>query len=168
MQQFEKLASFLLILGLLSAARKEMLSGSASDNDIAAAIARVQEEHGYLIDPHTAVGVAVATSTRLEKYGHNDVVDLLKEAGAPVVCLACAHWAKFSTSVGAAVGKSRAATLPKEMPKELTALDSLPQRCSNLPASDAHVRRFIEKHLWWREAGSSQRKAAVAVASPPH
>ena len=105
MQQFEKTRKLPVDPDLLTAARKEMLSGSASDNDIAAAIARVQEEHGYLIDPHTAVGVAVATSTSLEKYGHNDVVDLLKEAGAPVVCLACAHWAKFSTSVGAAVGR---------------------------------------------------------------
>ena len=43
---------------------------------------KVYEASGYVLDPHSAVGVAAAQQ-------------LGSTPGVPMVCLACAHWAKF-------------------------------------------------------------------------
>ena len=81
---------------------------------------------GYLIDPHTAVGVAA--STRIEHDG-------------PVVCLATAHPAKFPDVVAKAIGKS-IASHPR-----LCALDERTACKVKLPVDDAKVRDYLEKHI---------------------
>jgi threonine synthase len=48
-------------------------------------IGRVQREHGYLLDPHTAVAWEVAAK--------------LGGAGAPVLIVSTAHWSKFAADV---------------------------------------------------------------------
>ncbi|AXS39499.1 threonine synthase [Breoghania sp. L-A4] len=71
------------IRGLFSAAR-------ADEDAVAATIARTHAEAGYLLDPHTAVGVHVAEQA--------------EETGAPMVVLATAHPAKFPAAVKQACG----------------------------------------------------------------
>lgn len=56
-------------------------SGSATDDETLATIGAVHESTGYLMDPHTAVGVMV---------GHTH-----HKPGTPLVCMATAHPAKF-------------------------------------------------------------------------
>ena len=51
-----------------------------------ATIADVYRRNGYVVDPHTAVGIAAAKRFRVE---------------GPMVCLATAHPAKFPESVDA-------------------------------------------------------------------
>ncbi|MEO7556947.1 MAG: threonine synthase [Acidimicrobiales bacterium] len=60
------------------------------DDETLAEIRRVWDEHAYLIDPHTAVGVGAARRLRAE--------------GEAVVCLATAHPAKFPDAVERATG----------------------------------------------------------------
>lgn len=55
-------------------------------------IRRYHREFGTLLDPHTAVGVAVAETER--------------EEGVPMICLATAHPAKFSAAIRDAIGES--------------------------------------------------------------
>ena len=89
-------------------------------------IRRVYNEDGYVLDPHGAVGVAVAQE--------------FLDRGLPIVCQATAHPAKFPDAVRDAIGKEvRHPTLDK--------LANLPTRCAILPASRAAIRAFIEDRL---------------------
>jgi threonine synthase len=91
-----------------------------------ATIARVQRESGYVLDPHTAVGVAAAAE--------------LAEPGIPLVALATAHPAKFPDVIAEACGV--AARHPA-----LEGLEGKPTRQVELPAEEDAVREFIEAQL---------------------
>lgn len=102
-------------------------AGSATDEATIQAIGRWYEAAGYVLDPHTAVGMQVA--------------DQLSVAGEPVVCLATAHPAKFADAVSRALGHN-----PARHPR-IDALDNLPSRCEILPADREVIRTFMEKTL---------------------
>ncbi len=87
------------------------------------AIARYWREHDYLLDPHTAVGVAVG--------------ERLHEGDGPLLCVATAHPAKFPEAVRRAVGEG-AARHPR-----IDALMGLPTRCEVLPNDAEAVREHI-------------------------
>lgn len=88
-------------------------------------IRSVYADEGYLLDPHTAVGVVAGRSLR---------------TGAPLICLATAHPAKFPESVERAVGQDIA-----RHPR-VDALQGLPSRSTPLPASEEQVKAFIVAH----------------------
>ena len=91
------------------------------------AIRRYWREHHYLLDPHTAVGVAVA--------------ERLADAAVPTLCLATAHPAKFPDAIRQALGEDLARH------PTLEALKSLPVRCVTLAptcaALAAHIRATL-------------------------
>ncbi len=101
----------------------EFLAGAGSEADTLATIREYHERHGYLLDPHTAVGVAVA-----ERVAPPD---------QPVVCLATAHPAKFPTAIQQAVGRDVARH------PAIDALADLETRCTVLPNDEQAVREFI-------------------------
>jgi threonine synthase len=70
--------------------RESFAAGRASEAQTSATITGVKAESGYVLDPHTAVGVAVAREHEL--------------GAAPVVTLGTAHPAKFPAAVKAATG----------------------------------------------------------------
>jgi threonine synthase len=93
--------------------------------DTEATITEIKDTYarsGYVLDPHTAVGVVAARR--------------LKRAG-PIVCLATAHPAKFPESVDEALGDG-VARHPR-----LDALKGLASRRVELPADVEAVKRFI-------------------------
>ncbi|HEX7037362.1 MAG TPA: threonine synthase [Pseudomonadales bacterium] len=98
---------------------------AVSVDDTMAAIRRAYHEHGYLADPHTAVGLAAAERFR---------------CGGPVVCLATAHPAKFPEAVNAAVGGELA-----HHPR-LDALRGRPTRRERIPADLDAVRQYLDRH----------------------
>lgn len=77
------------------ALRELLLGGSADDEQTRACIASVEKRHGYVLDPHGAVGWHVLDT--LEASG-------ALPAGAPIVTLATAHPAKFTEIVEPIVG----------------------------------------------------------------
>ena len=81
------------------------------------------EQHHYLLDPHTAVGVAVA-----EKF---------KSDAAPMICLATAHPAKFGDAITRATGQDLAHH------PILDALMHLPTRVDVVPADKAAVAKIV-------------------------
>jgi threonine synthase len=81
---------------------------------------------GYILDPHTAVGV---------KAGRD-----LAGGEAPVVCLATAHPAKFPEAVQEAIG------IPPEAPPSLAGIDTRDKRCDIIAAETGAVREFLEIH----------------------
>ncbi|MEQ8860619.1 MAG: threonine synthase [Pseudomonadales bacterium] len=103
----------------------DFVATAVNVDDTLATIRRVYQEHGYVADPHTAVGLAAATR--------------FPSAG-PVVCLATAHPAKFPEAVNEAVGAEVA------QHARLSALRGLPSRRTDIPASLEAVKEFIAAH----------------------
>jgi len=108
----------------LSRIRAEFTAGRADEDEVAATIRTVKRETGNFVDPHTAVGIAVA-----EKEPRDPAV--------PMVVLATAHAAKFPDAVAAACGAR------PHLPEWLSDLDKRPERVTVLPAEQSAVERFV-------------------------
>lgn len=91
-----------------------------------ATISKYYQQHGYLLDPHTAVGVAVA-----EKF----------PSPYPTICLATAHPAKFPEAIQKALGKD----LAKH--PELEKLKALPVRRTTLQPEKEIVAGYVAETL---------------------
>jgi threonine synthase len=99
----------------------------ALEDDTAAAIRTTRRETGYLIDPHTAVGVAVA-----EKENRDPTI--------PMVVLSTAHPAKFPDAVEKACG------VRPGLPDWLADLGSRRERVTVLPPDLSAVENHILSH----------------------
>jgi threonine synthase len=104
--------------------RARFSADRADEEETAATIRTVRREAGILIDPHTAVAVAVA-----EKESRDHAV--------PMVVLSTAHPAKFPAAVEAACG------VRPELPDWLGDLETRAERVTVLPADQGAVERFI-------------------------
>ena len=104
--------------------RSRFIAERADEDETAATIRTAQREAGYLIDPHTAVALAVA-----EKEGRDRTV--------PMVVLSTAHPAKFPAAVKAASG------ITPQLPAWLGDLNTRPERVTVLPADQGAVEKFI-------------------------
>ncbi len=100
-------------------------AGELSDDDCLAEIRSTYQATGYLMDPHTAVGVGVAR--RLRRAG-SDV---------PMVCMATAHPAKFPDAVEQATG------FRPPLPEHLADLFDRPERYDTLPADLDAIRTYV-------------------------
>ena len=107
----------------LAAIREVCGAGRTSEDETAVAIAETWQRAGYLLDPHTAVAVAVAGT--------------LIGGETPVVTLATAHPAKFPAAVNAAVG------IEPSLPLWLADLYDRPERLSVLANEQRAVEAFI-------------------------
>ena len=99
-------------------------AGAVTDAETVATIEKVFDQFGYLADPHTAVGIAIA-----EQYQRDDV---------PMVAVATAHPAKFVEAVEQALPHT-----PNHHPT-LQALAGKDTRRYDLDASEASLKTFIE------------------------
>ncbi|WP_127144771.1 threonine synthase [Pelagibacterium montanilacus] len=106
-------------------------AGTTNEAETAHTIDRVHRACGYLLDPHTAVGVAVAEAHL--------------SATTPLVTLATAHPAKFPVAVEAASG------LHPALPERLSDLESRPERFTVLANETKVVEDFIAEHARTRE-----------------
>lgn len=96
---------------------------AVSEEETRRQIRATYEATGYILDPHTAVGVAAA-------------------AGFPgAVCLATAHPAKFGDAVREAVG------VEAEPPPSLQGLMERETRCALLDADTASIKAFVKQTL---------------------
>lgn len=91
-----------------------------------ATIRKAHTEHHYVLDPHTAVGVAVG--------------DRLRDPAVPLICLATAHAAKFTEALEAAIGVTPHHPV-------LDALADAETRCDRLPADVEAVRAYLKNSL---------------------
>jgi len=114
---------FALPAPALAAIRADFAAGRTDETETAAAIRSVYAGAGYLLDPHTAVGVAQAR--------------LLRRPGIPVVTLATAHPAKFPAAVQAATG------VEPPLPLWLADLYGRPERYEVLDNDSVAVEDFI-------------------------
>ena len=105
----------------------DFASASVDQAQTLETIGNFKRDTGYVLDPHTAVGVRAA-------------LDLLS-ADTVRVCLATAHPAKFGEAVEKATG---AATT---LPAGIAALTGKPTRCELMDADLEQIRNFIVKHI---------------------
>lgn len=124
MGQLETEGHFDLRDDVLAAIRNLFAAFRIDEAEGAATIAEVYEQHGKLIDPHTAIGLAAARRTTLP----DDV---------PMVTLATAHPAKFPEAV------AHACKATPEPPDRLRAVLSGTERIAELPARADAVQDFI-------------------------
>ncbi|MBW1670653.1 MAG: threonine synthase [Deltaproteobacteria bacterium] len=108
--------------------RRDFASASIDQASTITTIRDIYKKTGYILDPHTAVGVAAAE--RL-------VADLPK---GPTICLATAHPAKFPDAVSKAIGRE------PERPESLKGIEDRSSRYEVLPAEVDAVKNYIVKH----------------------
>jgi threonine synthase len=115
---------FTLSARALSQIRALFAADRADEEEVAATMRTVRRETGNFIDPHTAVGIAVA-----EKEPRDPAV--------PMVVLSTAHPAKFPDAVEAACGAR------PPLPEWLCDLNQRPERVTALPVDQSAVEHFV-------------------------
>jgi threonine synthase len=115
---------FSLSAHALSAVRAAFTADRADEEETAATIRTVLRETGYLLDPHTAVAVAVAEKET-------------RDPSMPMVILSTAHPAKFPDAVEAACG------VRPSLPDWLADLPRRAERVTVLPADQGAVENFV-------------------------
>jgi threonine synthase len=106
--------------------RKNFKTKTVSEQETLETIRDFYEEYGYILDPHTAVGIGAAES----------IVD----GKTPLVCLATAHPGKFGEAVEKAIGR------PIDLPPGLAGLAEKESHCEVLDADAGLIRTFIQEH----------------------
>jgi len=106
--------------------RRDFVATAASEDEVLDTIRCFYKGHGYILDPHTAVGVHAAL--------------IHQQEGIPVICLSTAHPAKFGETVEKAIG------IPPEMPPALAALAGKPSRCALMEPDRGLIQDFIRRH----------------------
>lgn len=124
MQTFLKEGKLIFSEEEVKKVKRDFLSCSVSQKETFKTIKEYYEKTGYLLDPHTAVGVRAGLSFKNE---------------LPIICLATAHPAKFPEAVAKAIGKDF------ELPEEINALKNKPQNFEILPAETKAVQNFLER-----------------------
>ena len=106
--------------------RRHWVGARVDDDETIATIRRVYDEHGMIIDPHTAVAVAAAARCGAP----ND---------DPMVVLATAHPAKFPDAVERAIG------VRPPLPEHLGDLLDREERCVTLPNDAEVVKAYVRR-----------------------
>ncbi|SEA46638.1 L-threonine synthase [Desulfuromusa kysingii] len=106
--------------------KNDFSTSSINDEETLATIKSFYLENGYILDPHTAVGVAVGR----------------KESNpqTPLVCLATAHPAKFGDTVKKATGQDPI------LPEALSKLTTCEKRLTTIPAEKNQVKDYIKEN----------------------
>jgi threonine synthase len=124
MDQLKQSGRFVLPDAMLAAIREEFDAGRADETETAAAIRATWREAGDLVDPHTAVALAVAD---------RDTSD----SKIPNIVLSTAHPAKFPDAVEAACG------VRPNLPPWLDGLMSKPEEMKVMKNDQGEVERFV-------------------------
>ncbi len=124
MDSFKKQGSFHLDDALMAQARRDFSARRCNDEQTREMMAACYAETGYLIDPHTAVGLYAAWQIK-------------QDPAIPVVALACAHPAKFPDAVKAATG------IHPPLPPHLADLFERAEHVTVLPNDLKKVQDFV-------------------------
>ena len=138
MQDFEATHELTLTGDVLRQAQSDFDSARADTKETLDTIAKYYQKDGYLLCPHSAVGVAA--------------VHQLSLVSPTTVCLATAHEAKFPAAVQRAVHK-----LPPP-PPELAALSTLPTRRTELPNDLKEIQEFVEECVFAEEISKKKHQ----------
>lgn len=101
-------------------------AASIDDPETLQTIKTFYQETGYILDPHTAVGVGA---------GHR-----FKDMDRPLICLATAHPAKFGTAVRSAIGHE------PELPAAFIGIEERAKRLKIIAAKTELIKEFVSRN----------------------
>jgi len=127
---------FTLSARALAEIRSLFSADRADEDEVAATIRTVRRETGNFVDPHTAVGIAVAEKET-------------RDPAVPMVVLSTAHAAKFPDAVEAACGAR------PPLPEWLAGLAKRPEQLTSLPADQTAVERFVRQRSRAAQEGAA-------------
>ncbi len=119
--------SFAIAPEPLARIRRDFGSAAVDEETVAEEMRRTYDAAGYLLDPHTAVGV------------HAGRALIEDDPRTPVIALSTAHPAKFPDAVVRATG------VRPQLPPHLAELMDRPERFARLANDQAAVERFIRE-----------------------
>lgn len=132
MADLDKNGGFSVSANALAESRQLFAAGRADEATTKATIKQAYRlSNGLLVDPHTAVGLAVAAEQRSRR---------AVPAEIPLITLATADAAKFPDAVREATGEH------PSLPPRMADLFERPERQTVLPNDVAAVRAFIERN----------------------
>lgn len=126
MESLKQSSGFEISPEALKFIRKDFRAGRASERQVAETIRKTYADTGYLLDPHSAIGVFVAAKR--------------EKADTPMVTLATAHPAKFPAAVKSASG------IDPALPTWLADLMHREERFQIIEPELKAVETFIGKH----------------------
>jgi threonine synthase len=126
---------------VLNSARKTFESERVSDPETLETIKNIYEQVGYVLDPHSSIGVTAALRSAQRA-----------EANIPHISLSTAHPAKFAGAVELALKDEKDFNFQeKVLPEEFIGLEKLPKRVSDVSndwkAVREQVKEQVEKEL---------------------
>lgn len=128
MQSLQQSGHFEIAGEALQRIRGEFDAASQSEDEIASEIRKSWTEAGYLLDPHTAIGVGAARQA------------LKRDPATPMVVLGTAHPAKFPAAVKTASG------VEPVLPAHLADLMERKERVTLLPNDLGTIEAFVRDH----------------------
>jgi threonine synthase len=125
MESLKQSGRFVLPGPMLANIREAFDAGRADENETSAAIRAAWREAGDLVDPHTAVALAVADRDN-------------SDSSVPNIVLSTAHAAKFPDAVEAACG------VRPQLPAWLEGLMTKPEQVKIIKNDQIEVERFVQ------------------------
>jgi len=121
---------------VLESARKTFESERVSDAQTLETIKSFYDKVGYVLDPHTAVGITAATHS-VDRAGR----------GLPHISLSTAHPAKFAGAVELALNGKEGFNFQNVLPQEFVELDKLERRVTTVENDWKAVRELVKKQV---------------------
>jgi threonine synthase len=101
-------------------------AAAVNDTETLQVIQKFHQKTGYILDPHTAVGVEAGRRTRNRQF--------------PLVCLATAHPAKFGAAVKSAIGQD------PDLPAAFQGIENRPKRLEIIAADAGQIKSFVSQN----------------------
>ncbi|KAK4122819.1 tryptophan synthase beta subunit-like PLP-dependent enzyme [Parathielavia appendiculata] len=126
---------------VLEAARRTFESERVSDQETLDTIRAIYKEVGYVLDPHTAVGVEAAKRSAARAAGDG-------VPGVPIISLSTAHPAKFAGAVTLALQDEEGFEFDsKVLPPEFVGLDKKEKRVRDVANDWKAVRELVKEEV---------------------
>lgn len=129
MAKFQKDKSFRVADTDLARARDDFTAARCTDDQTLTVMKNCYDRTGYVIDPHTAVGMAAAAPV------------MEADPATPMVMLACAHPAKFPAAVKTALG------FEPRVPPRLASVMKKAEHLMVMPNDASKIRKLIENSV---------------------
>ncbi len=128
MESFQKKGTFNIGSEYMNKARTEFDAYRCNDEQTQNMMKACYAETGYILDPHTAVGLSAGMQVR-------------EDPSIPLVSLACAHPSKFPDAVEKAIG------IRPELPPHLEDLYDRKEHMTSLDNDLAKVQDFVKENI---------------------
>jgi threonine synthase len=128
MRSFKEKGTFSISSNHMTEARRDFDAFRCTDEQTLQMMQACYQETGYMLDPHTAVGMFAGLQVR-------------EDPSIPLVALACAHPAKFPDAVEKAVGQRPA------LPPHMADLYERPEFVTSMPNDLRMVQNFIKSNV---------------------